>query len=254
MDTAERKALWLRLRAYQFDDIVPPQLRDRVLELFGGADASVSAFANKLCRKLGWESPFALEAIAEYKRFVYLGVTSPFHVTPSRVIDQVWHEHVLFTHGYQTFCDEVLGKRFDHYPELIPTENQTEVFQAQYLSTLDLYEREFGMAPPPEVWSVPKFKRPKAKKSTTRKAGDATSDTSGGGGETPLCQMFGDSSSGGSGPGAFAGFAGGTSGGGGASDAWDSVASDAADAGGAGDSGGSGCSGSSCSSGCGGGD
>ena len=27
-----------------------------------------------------------------------------FGVTPSKVIDQVWHEHILFSRAYRDFC------------------------------------------------------------------------------------------------------------------------------------------------------
>jgi choice-of-anchor B domain-containing protein len=43
--------------------------------LRGARDASIRAFASKLRRKLGWETRFALRALAEYKKFLFLGVT-----------------------------------------------------------------------------------------------------------------------------------------------------------------------------------
>ena len=122
-----KKDLWLRLKHYQFGHLVPPNFWQQVLEAFGGADAPSKAFANKLARKLGWSTGFALRAIAEYRKFVYLGMVSRFSVTPSKIIDQVWHEHQLFTQAYRSFCGEVLGRHFDHNPELIPLANQTGV-------------------------------------------------------------------------------------------------------------------------------
>ena len=118
----DKKALWLRLKAYEFDHLVPPSLWQQVVEAFGGADAATKAFADKLARKLGWSTPFALKAVAEYRKFVYLGMVSDFPVTPSKVIDQVWHEHQLFTQGYRRFCSEILGRHFDHHPELMPAD------------------------------------------------------------------------------------------------------------------------------------
>jgi len=113
---------------------------------------------DKLSRKLGWHRSFALRAIAEYKRFVYLGVVSNFGVTPSKVIDQVWHEHLLFSRAYRDFCAEVLRCEFDHNPELVPVDEETGVFEAQYRATLDAYEKEFGAMPPADIWAIPKFK------------------------------------------------------------------------------------------------
>jgi hypothetical protein len=154
-----KKSLWLALERYNFDHVVPPSLGDRVMKAFGGPDASLQAFATKLSTKLGWELDFTLRAIEEYKKYLFLGLVSRHSVTPSRVIDEVWHAHILFTRAYRQFCQEVFGHPFDHDPELIPVDEQTGVFQAQYLATLDLYRREFGSEPPAEIWGTPKFKR-----------------------------------------------------------------------------------------------
>ena len=115
-----KKDLWLRLKAYHFNHLVPPHLWQRVAETFGGEDSSTKAFAGKIARKLEWNSRFALRAIKEYKKFIYLGAVSDFVVTPSKIIDQVWHEHVLFTRAYRDFCTDVLGFSFDHNPSFSP--------------------------------------------------------------------------------------------------------------------------------------
>src|SRR5687767_6168279 len=123
-----KSTLWLRLRGYRFEHIVPPHLSDHVMASFGGPDAATRAFANKL----GRTPRFARRAIEEYRKFLYLGVVADFRVTPSKIIDQVWHEHLLFTKAYGEFCQEVLGQKFEHFPELVATEEQTSVFQEQY--------------------------------------------------------------------------------------------------------------------------
>lgn len=156
-----KRELWMQLKEYHFSHIVPPGIWDHITEAFGGADASTKAFAVKIAKKHGWANGMALKAIAEYKKFVYLGVTSDFHVTPSKIIDVVWHEHLLFTKAYREFCTDVIEYEFDHHPELIPMEDQTGRYNAQYLDTLDLYEAEFGVAPPEAIWSVPKFDKEK---------------------------------------------------------------------------------------------
>ena len=38
------------------------------------------------------EALLSLRAIKEYKKFIYLGAAGDFIVTPSKIIDQVWHE------------------------------------------------------------------------------------------------------------------------------------------------------------------
>jgi hypothetical protein len=270
-----KRELWESIRNYHFDNLVPVHLTDRVMQMFGGSDPSTRAFASKLTRKLGWKTGFALRAIDEYKKYVYLGVVSTHNVTPSKVIDQVWHEHQLFTKAYREFCREVIAKDFDHTPELVPFPEQTLLFNQQYLDTVALYRAEFNMEPPADVWAVPKFNQSllqtkssvedRRKRSRNDKASDSCiTDTN----DSPLYLLvdtptaeFGSSSS-------FHGFGGGTSGGAGATDNWSHSHSSTdtahgghgtdeghGDSGGGSDAsgGGSDGGGSSCSSSCGGG-
>ncbi len=250
-----KKELWLNLKNYHFNHLVPANLWDKVSETFGGADSSTKAFASKIARKLGWKSNFALKAIIEYKKFVYLATVSDFQVTPSKIIDQVWHEHLLFTKAYRDFCNEVIQYDFDHHPELIPMKDQTGVFNAQYLDTLRLYRTEFGIEPPDNIWSVPKFNQEMVSADQYESKKKKILDTTGTGSEffyddTPLISSF-SQELGSDQSGNFTEFGGGDFGGGGADGSWSDSSSDSNDSSSS-DSGGD--SGSGCSSGCGGGD
>jgi hypothetical protein len=256
-----KRNLWIALKNYNFNGMVSPSVMQRVEEIFTGADAATQAFVEKLAYKRGWTKDFARRAVEEYRKFVYLGMVSEFSVTPSKVIDQVWHQHLQFTAGYDLFCQQVLGQRFDHFPELVPMDDQTGIFHAQYEATLDLYRREFGKEPPMDIWSVPKFDPKKVKEDGYEPhkkrvdSGDASSSD-----DTPLFMFFdgGDSRA----HPEFAGFNHGESGGAGGGGSWeetsvsieassgaDSSSSGSGDSGGGSDGGGS----SGCSSGCGGG-
>lgn len=219
-----KKDLWIRLRKYRFTNLVPVSLTDRVKGAFGDTDAFTRAFAAKIAKKHGWSNEFAFLTIREYKKFVFLGVTSHYEVTPSVVIDKVWHEHQLFTKGYREFCTNVLRQHFDHSPELIPFNIQTEVFNAQYQKTLALYEHEFGTQPPPEIWGKTKFDPASITgfvKKPERKNFDSTSGSTDS--DIPLFNMFqtGPDSTYAPVPVTFSG-QGGDSGGGGASGSWSS--------------------------------
>jgi hypothetical protein len=244
-----KKELWLNIKYYHFNNLVPPNLWQNISEKFGGDDASTKAFATKIARKLQWKYRFARKAIWEYKKFIYLGIVSDFQVTPSRIIDQVWHEHVLFTKAYREFCTDIIHYPFDHNPELIPDPKITGIFHAQYLDTIELYKKEFGIDPPAAFWGEPKFgwdeslPNPYQSRKKTRSLemanGNYIHD------DVPLVTYFSydlvgaDSSQ-------FTEFNGGDYGGAGAGDSWGS-----ADSGADSSDGGSSCS--SCSSGCGGG-
>jgi len=56
----------------------------------GLTDASTRAFAAKIALKHDWTTTYALRVVAEYKKFVFLGATSDFPVTPPKDIDVVW--------------------------------------------------------------------------------------------------------------------------------------------------------------------
>ncbi len=257
-----KKDLWLALDAYHFGHVVPEHLWDKVVEIFGGVDASTKAFAEKIARKLNWEKDFALVAISEYKKFVYLAVVSEFSVTPSKIIDQVWHEHVLFTAGYRKFCSEVIDFQLDHNPELLQMESEMGIFGAQYEKTLELYRNEFNIDPPESIWGKTKFKKdqvdlsqyePKKKKPEDSNSSPDSSDN------TVLWIMMNDS---GSVHHNSVDFGGGHFGGGGADGSFDNNSNDShsdsghdstpADTGHSSCSSSS-CSSSSCSSSCGGG-
>ncbi|MCC7297299.1 MAG: hypothetical protein IT244_03105 [Bacteroidia bacterium] len=226
-----KKELWQKLFSYHFEQLVPTHLWDEIAAKFGGENPFTLAFADKLCRKYEWKKQFALKAIWEYKKFVFLGVISEFKVTPSSIIDQVWHEHLLFSVGYRKFCKDVIEHEFDHHPELTPSDTQTEAFQAQYYQTLVLYETEFGMQAPQDIWGNTKFKAPAdtaAKKETYTSTSDVSSDSG------TLVSMCNTQES------IDLEFEGGGFDGGGAGGSWD--AADTADGG---------DGGTSCSSGCG---
>lgn len=223
-----KKDLWLAIEDYHFNHIVEPHLWDKITETFGGKDASTKAFAEKIAGKLGWKKDFALLAIDEYKKFVYLAIISDFAVTPSKIIDQIWHEHILFTAGYRTFCSDVIKYSLDHNPELVKNPEQTGVFSSQYLATIDLYKTEFNINPPEVIWGTTKFNkenllfetnRPEVKR---KKRDEATSDSYVYQSE-PLHQLFvvhGDDKFQHEDQESFSGFGGGKFGGAGAGSDW----------------------------------
>lgn len=237
-----KRELWLRLKAYQFDHIVAAGVWKHITAKFGHCNPSLKAFAGKIAKKQGWKNQFALQAIAEYKKFIYLGLVSDFEVTPSKIIDAVWHEHLLFSKAYREFCTTVIEHPFDHHPELVPMADQTGRFSAQYLDTIALYRKEFGQEPPTAIWGDTKFDKAEQEKQNYQSNKKRQQDDLLYAGSTPLYTNFEDEN-----PvdyPEFSGFEGGDFGGGGATGEFSDSSS--------GDSG-SGSDGGGCSGGCGGG-
>jgi hypothetical protein len=179
-----KQELWTKLKQYHFDNIVPHNLWDDIASAFGGVNSSTKAFAAKIASKHKWDKSFALKAISEYKKFVYLGVVSNFHVTPSKIIDVVWHEHLLFTKAYREFCSHVIEYQFDHHPELLPVTEETGRFSAQYIDTLEFYRLEFGVVPPEEIWGNTKFDKEKLQEANYESREKNSTVFSSGGGNT----------------------------------------------------------------------
>lgn len=108
-------------------------------------------FVDHLMRSNGWSHGFALRAIEEYKRFVFLAMVADHPVTPSDQIDQVWHLHLLYSDAYwNDFCPRVLGRPLHHNPTR-GGPDQRQHFQRLYRATIASYRRHFG-DPPVDLW------------------------------------------------------------------------------------------------------
>lgn len=127
--------LWLRLKAYHPDKT-----------------GVALTFSHRLARENGWTRRFALRAIEEYKRFVYLACTGNQPVTPSEEVDQVWHLHLIYSKLYwDDFCGEVLQRPLHHSP----TEGghaERAKYHMLYEQTKQRYQEIFGEAPPADLW------------------------------------------------------------------------------------------------------
>ncbi len=108
-------------------------------------------FSNRLAKEQGWTQGYAERVIYEYKRFLYLGATQG-PVSPSPVVDEAWHLHMIYTESYWTrLCGQVLGKPFHHHPT---RGGQTErsKHDTMFEDTLAKYRRTFG-EPPLDIWT-----------------------------------------------------------------------------------------------------
>ncbi len=125
--------LWNKILAFDLDD--PP---------------GEYSFSIRLAAENYWTKAFTEQAILEYKKFMYLAATSDKMVSPSGIVDEVWHQHLIFTKSYNDFC-EVLGKQIQHVPS---THNREEFqkFQQAKERTTQLYEETFGPQPV-NIWA-----------------------------------------------------------------------------------------------------
>lgn len=69
----------------------------------------------KLSEDQKWTPSFTEMTIKEYRRFLALAVDQ-CEVVPSRVIDEVWHQHLLNTENYADMCEQLKIPFLHHRP------------------------------------------------------------------------------------------------------------------------------------------
>ncbi|MDR0193719.1 MAG: DUF1399 domain-containing protein [Myroides sp.] len=126
------KELWHKIEAFQFDNW-----------------ADEYGFVLRLSKENLWTKNFTALAILEYKKFMYLAATANQMVSPSEIVDIVWHQHLIFTQSYNQFCT-LLGKNIQHIPS---THNRAdfETFKQAKAITTTLYNAVFGEQPS-SIW------------------------------------------------------------------------------------------------------
>lgn len=122
---------------------------DKIQNFDFDAPMSEYSFSIRLASENVWTQNFTKKALLEYKKFMYLAAISPVMVSPSAIVDIVWHQHLIFSESYQNFC-KLLGKTIQHIPS---THNRADFkkFQEAKEQTKQLYETHFGNQPK-DIW------------------------------------------------------------------------------------------------------
>ncbi len=126
-------------------------------------------FSKRLAQENNWSKEFALLAIQEYLKFIYLCAVSKSSMTPSKIVDKVWHLHLCYTHSYwNDLCRNILGKDIHHKPGT-GSEEESRRFKTAYLSTLNEYKNHFGFSAPERFWPALKEQSisPRSRKRST---------------------------------------------------------------------------------------
>jgi hypothetical protein len=133
--TAEQQELWLKIEQFELDD----------------PHASFS-FSDRLARENGWSYSFAIGAIEEYKKFIFLICIANHPLTPSDEVDQVWHLHLLYTQSYWVdMCKNILCREIHHGPTRGGNAERTK-FKNWYDETKKLYRETFNYDAPTDIW------------------------------------------------------------------------------------------------------
>jgi hypothetical protein len=89
----------------------------------------------------------------EYRRFLAMHLAFPdAEIVPCKLVDEIWHCHILDTIAYRDDCEAIFGKFLDHYPYFgMQSAGEAQELKDAYGDTLEIYEREFGR-PPESTW------------------------------------------------------------------------------------------------------
>ncbi len=133
--TPAQALLWKEIKGFEIDDL----------------DSSFT-FTDRLARENGWTIEYALRAILEYKKFIFMICISRQSLTPSDEVDQVWHLHLLYTVSYWIeMCRDILKKDIHHGPTK-GGQNEKDKYRDLYQDTKDFYQLLFKEEPPEDIW------------------------------------------------------------------------------------------------------
>jgi hypothetical protein len=99
----------------------------------------------RLVEREHWEEKDAIAAVRRYKNFLILIAKYPDHLlAPAADMDEIWHNHILFTREYMQACEEIFGGYLHHTPAQSsrPEEKQRMEFAQEH--TAELYLQEFN--------------------------------------------------------------------------------------------------------------
>lgn len=102
------------------------------------------AIEGRIARTLSVSLEQAKQLFQDVQKFLWMSAQASHACVPAPLIDDAWHEFLLFTREYEVFCREYCGGFMHHQPhDGIPAEIDPEMLQ----STIDLMHTVFGGKP-----------------------------------------------------------------------------------------------------------
>jgi hypothetical protein len=90
---------------------------------------------------------------AEYRQFLALHLAYPdADIVPCKLVDEIWHQHILDTAAYRDDCEAIFGRFLDHFPYFgMRGYDDAQALSDAYADTIERYRERFG-EPPAETW------------------------------------------------------------------------------------------------------
>jgi len=112
--------------------------RDRLRDLLWQWD--MAPVLRLTSARVGWDTAYGSEVCEEYRRFVYVSVKNPGSLLGMcGPVDDLWHDHILYTSNYLEFCSRIAGRYLHHIPTLLGNGDRSG-----YVRTVALIEKHFG--------------------------------------------------------------------------------------------------------------
>lgn len=89
----------------------------------------------------------------EYRRFLALHLAFPdADIVPCKLVDTIWHQHILDTRTYHADCEAIFGDYLHHFPYFgMRGADDAQALSDAYGDTLRRYREAFG-EPPESTW------------------------------------------------------------------------------------------------------
>lgn len=136
--------------------IVEKQLQEKI-------DAwDMKAVVDKFAKENSISANIADRYERELKRYFFMCAAFKKPYGMAGKVDELWHDFILHTREYSDFSEAIFGKYFHHLPEptrpeMLPDpDTRTGVTMFKYIRFLVDYFRNYGEAPPEEVWPLSK--------------------------------------------------------------------------------------------------
>ncbi len=112
-----------------------------------------------------WSKDYVNQVFKEFERFMVIKYFNN-NCSPSDDVDLLWHQIILDTKLYQTYCKKKFKRIIHHTPK----NSQDQVARKARLSnTIKYYKIMFNETPNPKIWQTENLKIKKTKKLKTNK-------------------------------------------------------------------------------------
>ncbi len=115
--------------------------RLRRIEQYQFPDSLVTRLANQYPNYNAVQIKKILNTLKDYFKICLLA-NGGMVAMPSKIVDEAWHEFILFTREYHLFCQKAFGRYFHHTPfdGLVKPEKVREAVQLTRQLSLQLYD------------------------------------------------------------------------------------------------------------------